>query len=47
MGNAWKTILGIPYALGGKEPVVIKARGIKHSIRATLAPAGDVQGEYV
>ena len=26
MGNAWKTIIGIPYALGGKKPITITGR---------------------
>ncbi len=42
MGNAWKTIVGIPHALGSKEPITITARGIQHKLRAWLDPAGDV-----
>ena len=46
MGNAWKTILGIPYALGGKAPITVTARGVKHTMRASLDPAGDVDITY-
>jgi DNA topoisomerase VI subunit B len=46
MGNAWKTILGIPYALGGKAPITVTARGVKHTMRASLDPAGDVVIAY-
>jgi DNA topoisomerase VI subunit B len=42
MGNAWKTIFGIPYALGGREPITITACGVKHTVRAELDPVGDV-----
>lgn len=41
-GNAWKTILGIPYALGGRDPVVIEAQGVRHTLRAGLDPAEEV-----
>ena len=29
-GNALKTVLGIPTALGGRQPVFIEARGVRH-----------------
>jgi len=41
-GNALKTVLGIPYALGIREPVVIEARGVRHSITVNVDPAGAV-----
>jgi len=41
-GNAWKTILGIPHALGGREPVVIEAQGLRHTIHAWLDPAEEI-----
>ncbi len=41
-GNAWKTILGIPHALGGRGPVVIEALGIRHTIHAWIDPAEEV-----
>ena len=41
-GNALKTIIGIPVALGVTEPVVIEARGIRHVIAVSLDPAGNV-----
>ena len=41
-GNAWKTIFGIPHALGGREPVVIEAQGLRHTVRAWLDPAEEV-----
>jgi hypothetical protein len=45
-GNAFKTILGIPYALGVHAPVVIHARGVKHVIRCRIDPAGEVQVDH-
>jgi len=45
-GNAWKTLLGIPFALGVTDPVVIEARGLRHEIAASLDPAGNVVIRY-
>jgi DNA topoisomerase VI subunit B len=45
-GNAWKTILGIPGALGGTKPVIIESNGIKHIVRAWADPAGIVRVEH-
>jgi hypothetical protein len=39
-GNALKTIIGMPYALGSKKPVLIDARGKKFVIRPHVDPAG-------
>jgi len=41
-GNAWKTIIGIPYALGVTAPVVIEACGARHEIAGSLDPARNV-----
>ncbi|WP_051824119.1 ATP-binding protein [Kitasatospora aureofaciens] len=41
-GNAFKTLLGIPYALGVTEPVVIEALGVRHEIAVSADPSGDV-----
>jgi DNA topoisomerase VI subunit B len=41
-GNAAKTILGIPYALGLRAPVVIEARGVRHTIAVAVDPSGTV-----
>jgi hypothetical protein len=41
-GNALKTIIGIPYALGIADPVVVEARGVRHVITVGLDPAGNV-----
>lgn len=41
-GNALKTVLGMPYALGSKEAVVITARGVKHTIYAHPDSLGEV-----
>src|SRR5918993_1234754 len=30
-GNALKTVIGIPHALGCQEPVVIEAQGMRHA----------------
>jgi DNA topoisomerase VI subunit B len=42
-GNALKTIIGIPYALGVREPRTISARGVRHTIRPWVDPAGHVR----
>jgi hypothetical protein len=41
-GNALKTIIGIPYALGVVQPVTVEARGVRHIITVGLDPAGNV-----
>ncbi len=41
-GNALKTIIGIPYALGSREPTVVEACGIRHTIRPGVDPSGEV-----
>src|SRR5215207_6182015 len=46
-GNALKTVVGIPYALGGKAPMVIEAQGQRHTIRAWQDPAGDIHTPHV
>lgn len=45
-GNALKTVLGIPTALGSEEPVVIEARGVRHVIRAAIDPAGELRVDH-
>src|SRR5262249_55756683 len=40
-GNAFKTILGIPYALGGRKPVSVEAQGSRHRIEASVDAAGE------
>ena len=43
-GNALKTIIGIPYALGSRDPITIVARGgAEHIIRPSIDPAGNVR----
>ena len=42
-GNALKTIIGIPYALGSREPTVVEARGVRHTISPWVDPAGEVR----
>jgi len=40
-GNALKTIIGIPHALGvGSEPVIIEGRGVRHTIKPVIDAAG-------
>jgi DNA topoisomerase VI subunit B len=41
-GNAMKTVLGIPYALGIRAPLVIEAHGVRHTITGSVDPAGNV-----
>lgn len=45
-GNALKTVLGIPHALGGGHPVIIEACGIQHTIRPWIDPAGELRIEH-
>ncbi len=45
-GNALKTVIGIPYALGSREPLVVSARGVRHSIAPWVDPAGVVHFDY-
>jgi DNA topoisomerase VI subunit B len=42
-GNALKTVIGIPHALGGSGPIIIEALGVRHEIRAWLDPANELQ----
>jgi DNA topoisomerase VI subunit B len=42
-GNALKTIIGIPYALGSREPTIVVARGVQHTISPWVDPAGEVR----
>jgi hypothetical protein len=42
-GNALKTDLGIPRALGVRAPVYVEARGVRHRIEAWVDPAGEVR----
>ena len=41
-GNALKTVIGIPTALGGDEPIIIEAGGQRHTLRPRLDAAGNV-----
>jgi hypothetical protein len=45
-GNALKTLLGIPSALGVDEPVVIDSVGVRHALRVSIDAAGDVVVEH-
>lgn len=45
-GNALKTVLGIPFALGADLPIVIQSQGVCHTIRAWADPAGDVRIDH-
>src|SRR3712207_5489595 len=45
-GNALKTVIGIPYALGSREPLIVAARGVRHSIAPWVDPAGVVHLDY-
>jgi Histidine kinase-, DNA gyrase B-, and HSP90-like ATPase len=47
-GNALKTLLGIPVALGaGKSCLTIEGAGTRHEIAAWITPAGEVKTEHV
>jgi DNA topoisomerase VI subunit B len=41
-GNALKTVLGTPFALGIHEPVIIEACGVHHEVTVGLDPGGNV-----
>ena len=41
-GNAFKTLLGIPYALGVTKPVVIESAGVHHELLVSIDQIGDV-----
>jgi hypothetical protein len=41
-GNALKTIIGIPYALECRKPIVIESQGKRHFLRPKIDPAGEV-----
>ncbi len=45
-GNALKTILGMPCALGCGRPVSIEAREVHHTISARIDPAGELQVDH-
>src|SRR5919109_5359065 len=45
-GNALKTVLGLPCALGLREPVLIEAQGVRHRILAWIDPAGELRLQY-
>ncbi len=42
-GNALKTVLGIPCALGHHAPIEIEACGVRHAITLWVDPAGELQ----
>jgi Histidine kinase-, DNA gyrase B-, and HSP90-like ATPase len=45
-GNALKTIVGMPHALGsGKNPVLIDSQGARHLIKVVADPAGELTKE--
>src|SRR5215831_10015279 len=45
-GNALKTVVGIPHALGGNAPIIIEASGVRHEIRAWLDPANELRTNH-
>jgi len=45
-GNALKTIIGLPMALGGEAPLVIESGGRRHEIRARVDPLGQAVVEH-
>jgi hypothetical protein len=45
-GNALKTVMGLPCATGGAEPVIIEAAGIRHAVAASIDPARAVHVDY-
>jgi DNA topoisomerase VI subunit B len=45
-GNALKTIVGIPRALGVRAPIYIKSRGVLHRIESGIDPAGELRVKH-
>jgi hypothetical protein len=45
-GNALKTVLGMPYALGIRDAVLIEAQGVRHRILAWIDPAGELRLQH-
>jgi DNA topoisomerase VI subunit B len=46
-GNALKTIIGMPHALGcSQRPVIVEARGVRHGIRAWVDPVGGLRIDH-
>jgi hypothetical protein len=46
-GNALKTVIGIPYALGVRDSsVTVVGRGVKHKIKPWIDPAGELRVEH-
>jgi DNA topoisomerase VI subunit B len=41
-GNAFKTLLGIPFALGVTEPITIASNGVRHELSVNIDATGDV-----
>lgn len=46
-GNALQTIMALPTVLGGSQPIVIAARGIRHTISVAVNLANEVKTTYV
>jgi DNA topoisomerase VI subunit B len=45
-GNAWKTVVGIPWALSVRAPIVIEAQGWRHTIRVAVDPVGNLDVQH-
>ena len=45
-GNALKTILGLPYALGVDAPVITESQGQRHQVHAYVTPGGTVKVDH-
>jgi hypothetical protein len=45
-GNASKTVIGIPRALGVRAPIYIKSCGVLHRIEASIDPAGGLRVKH-
>ncbi|MDD2390718.1 MAG: ATP-binding protein [Desulfobacterales bacterium] len=45
-GNALKTIIGMPFALGSDHPVRIQTRGVEHVIHCWVDPAGELHSDH-
>ena len=45
-GNALKTVIGIPRALGSKAPIIIESCGFRHEIKPRVLSGGDVRIEH-
>lgn len=45
-GNALKTVVGIPFALGVTTPLIVESLGVRHEVAVSIDPGGRVAVHY-